>query len=221
MTTAAKGVIVRGERLYQLDVGAGNTTTKGYATIDVNIKADFNFDLETCQLQQLPFEDDTFTSIRCSHVLEHIHNLLPLMQELHRVTIPGGQMLIRVPYGSSDNADEDPTHVRRFFTDSCGYFSQAAYGNADYGYRGDWSVQDRVLRLRADPMVFEYAQHNDMPGLLRLVYSFRNLVDEMLFILQCVKPARTPGSFKESAPINFVLPKDGEEQDQPAIVVTH
>jgi SAM-dependent methyltransferase len=70
-------------------------------------------------------------------VIEHLHHTLPLMQELHRVPKPGAKAVIRVPHGASDDAWEDPTHLRGYFQSSSGYFSQQFYWRADYHYRGD------------------------------------------------------------------------------------
>ena len=50
-----------------------------------------------------------------SHVVEHIHNILPMMQELYRIAQPESKYDHRVPYGSSDDAYEDPTHIRQYF----------------------------------------------------------------------------------------------------------
>ena len=60
------------------------------------------------------------------------------MQELWRIAKPNAKMVIRVPHGASDDAWEDPTHVRAYFSNSFGYYSQPYYWRADYGYRGDW-----------------------------------------------------------------------------------
>jgi hypothetical protein len=43
-----------------------------------------------------------------------------LMQELHRIAKPNGKLVIRCPHGASDDAWEDPTHVRAFFARSFG-----------------------------------------------------------------------------------------------------
>ena len=82
--------------------------------------------------ERLPFEDNSATHILMSHVLEHIQNPLPMMEELYRVAKPGCLMVIACPYGSSDDAWEDPTHVRPIFASSTLYFSQPAYWKADY-----------------------------------------------------------------------------------------
>jgi SAM-dependent methyltransferase len=209
----AKGVTVQRNgtliRVYGLNVGAGNSQSNEYASIDRAKGADFQFDLEDCAKpgHLLPFNADVFNQIHCSHVLEHIHNILPLMQELHRVTVAGGILTARVPYGSSDNADEDPTHVRRFFLESPGYFSQVAYGGADYGYRGDWRVHDRVLVLRTDTIVDKLLEADKLDDVLHLVHRARNIVDEFFFRLLCVKPIRAAGTGSETAPIKFTTKK--------------
>ena len=110
----------------------------------VNIVAD----IDRCAEEPLPLEDDYVDEFLLSHVIEHIRNPMPLMQELHRIAKPNALAAIRVPYGSSDDAFEDPTHVQRYFLNSFGYFSQPSYWRADYGYRGDWQPKRCVCCCR-------------------------------------------------------------------------
>jgi hypothetical protein len=46
------------------------------------------------------------------------------MEELHRIAKPNAKVVFKVPYGSSDRAFEDPTHVRQYFLHSFDYFCQ-------------------------------------------------------------------------------------------------
>lgn len=46
---------------------------------------------------QLPFADRSFDVIICSEVLEHIHRYQHVLDEIHRVLKPGGQLAISVP----------------------------------------------------------------------------------------------------------------------------
>lgn len=58
----------------------------------------------------IPYPDDTFDVILCSHVLEHVPDDRKAMAELFRVMKPGGWGLIEVPYTSSlAETLEDPT----------------------------------------------------------------------------------------------------------------
>jgi predicted SAM-dependent methyltransferase len=98
----------------KLNVGCGRSTLPGWINLDgyalhgVDIVAD----LEQCVGSPLPIASDSISEFLLSHVLEHIQNALPMMQELYRIAVPEAIMTVRVPYGSSDDAFEDPTHVR-------------------------------------------------------------------------------------------------------------
>ena len=133
----------------RLNLGCGRSPMEGWVNVDsvelpgVDVVADL-------EKGKLPFDDESVREINGSHVIEHIRDPLGLMAELYRVAKPGAVAVFRTPYGSSDDADEDPTHVRRYFWGSWGYFSQPYYWRADYGYRGDWEVEDVLLTVDAE-----------------------------------------------------------------------
>ncbi|PGT95614.1 methyltransferase domain-containing protein, partial [Bacillus cereus] len=99
--------------------------------------------------QPLPFDDNSIDEFLAVHLLEHIQRPLDLMEELHRIAKQNAIMVCNVPYGSSDDAFEDPTHIRQFFLNSFTYFSQPIYWRADYGYRGDWLIEKLILVIAA------------------------------------------------------------------------
>lgn len=172
----------------KLHLGCGRTLLPDCVNVDsVEAPGVVVADLDACATWPLPFEDGAFDQVIAIHLLEHIRNPLPLMQELYRVCTDGARMIVRVPYGSSDDAFEDPGHVRQYFTQSFGYFSQPFYWRADYGYRGDWRT-DRIA-LRVDAKRYSGVLRDDV---LRDVYSLRNVVAEMAAELVAVKPARPP-----------------------------
>lgn len=173
------------EKEIRLNIGCGRAPLPGWINIDSAPLAgvDVVADLEAASL---PFEDDSVTEIVGSHVLEHIRNSLGLMQELYRVAKPGACAVFRVPYGSSDDADTDPTHVRRYFWGSWGYFSQPYYWRADYGYRGDWELEDLLLLVKPEFKDKPWAE------VYKAVEERRNVVTEMVAKLRTVKPMRSP-----------------------------
>lgn len=148
-------------------------------------------DLDACRRRKLPFPDDSIDEFMGNHILEHVADSLALMQELHRVAKPGAKLVFRVPYGSSDDADQDPTHVRRYFMRSFYYFSQLCYTHFDYDYRGDWDTESIVLSVDA-------GRHGGkgFDELLEEVRTRRNVVLEMTATLKAVKPARRSDSAK-------------------------
>lgn len=171
----------------KLNLGCGRHILEGWVNIDrvrlpyVDIEAEL--DPIKCRdcfgniIHRLPFEDDSVDEFLLSHVLEHITHTLPLMQELHRIAKPGAKMVIRVPHGASDDAWEDPTHVRPYFPGSFGYFSQPYYWRADYGYRGDWLTE----KIELIGTSYSHSMHTG-----------RNQVQEMVAYLTAVKPIREP-----------------------------
>ena len=132
---------------------------------------------------------------RFPHVLEHIKHPLPLMQELWRTALPDARMVVRVPYGATDDAYEDPTHVRQYFLNSFGYFCQPFYWRADYAYRGDWQPERITL------FVSKVKHQGLSPQDIReRVMTLRNVVQEMVAELRCVKPRREPKRELQKAP---------------------
>ncbi|NOS88083.1 MAG: methyltransferase domain-containing protein [Methylococcaceae bacterium] len=181
----------------RLNLGCGRNSIPGWVNIDIFPLpgVDFVADLEDCQNTPLPFQDDSVDEFLLSHVLEHMRHPLELMQELHRIAKPGALMVIRVPHGASDDAFEDPTHVRQFFTGSFGYFSQPYYWRADYGYRGDWLTEKVTLVVSAA----EYRGYS-VAALMQKINHERNIVIEIKAELRAVKPVRQPLRQLQQAP---------------------
>lgn len=59
-------------------------------------------------VMRLPFADDAFDAIFCSHVLEHVPDDRAAMRELCRVLRPGGLALLPVPPIRAERTSEDP-----------------------------------------------------------------------------------------------------------------
>src|ERR1044072_7664210 len=119
----------------RLNVGRGRDIRAGWINIDSAALpgVDIVHDLESLKTKALPLDESSAEEILLNHVLEHIRDTLGLMQELHRVAKPDAKIRIYCPYGSSDDAWEDQTHVRAYFLNSWGYFAQPLYWRADYG----------------------------------------------------------------------------------------
>ena len=114
-----------------LNLGCGRNPIDGYVNLDRQALpgVDVVHDLERFPL---PFDDDTFDEILGVDLIEHITDALGLMAELWRIAKPGCVCTFALPYGSSDDAWEDPTHVRPYFLNSWMYFAQPTYYRAQY-----------------------------------------------------------------------------------------
>ncbi|PEP85131.1 class I SAM-dependent methyltransferase [Bacillus toyonensis] len=171
----------------KLHLGCGQTILEGWINLDIMPMegVDIIADLNQCKAKPLPFEDNSVDEFFASHVLEHIQQSLDLMEELHRIAKPNATMICHVPYGSSDDAFEDPTHIRQFFLNSFAYFSQPIYWRADYGYKGDWLIEKISLVVDGETYKGKGAEE-----ILRDVHKYRNIVTEMIVKLKAIKPIR-------------------------------
>lgn len=192
--------------LKKLNVGCGSRPLKGFVNLDrmAGEGVDVVCDLEKClqqpyfdtngkiinEVYRLPFPDDHFDRILCSHTIEHIRNFLPVMEELWRVAKPNASAIFITPYGGCDIAFEDPTHVRQFFSNSWLYAAQTAYGGADYGYRGDWDCKKIIYRV---PKELGVDDKTPVDKLIEAIHQVRNVCTELVAELVAVKPARTRG----------------------------
>jgi len=149
----------------------------------------------------LEIPEGSVDEIFASHVIEHVPNTLHMMQELHRVAAEGAICVIRCPHGNSDNAWEDPTHVRPMYPHSFYYFGQLAYHAADYGYRGDWAIEEVNLILSPT----KFSGELDADQVMKRLDLERNLVREMVVRLRAVKPIRLPDPRPFDLPLRLTL----------------
>lgn len=180
----------------RLNIGCGRDIREGWVNLDhpaavESLEESGHVGVIPCDIDQpdvrLPFDDDTFDVVEASHVLEHLTNLLPAVQEIWRVLKPSATFYVAVPFGSSDDAFEDPTHVRHFFPGSWCYFSQPTYWKADYGYRGDFKPSACLLYVDALRYPAGDAQQAEV---IQDIVSKRNIVHEMRVVMEAIKPAR-------------------------------
>jgi len=96
----------------KLILGSAGKTHEDAITVDIDplAKPDVVHDLSVIPW---PFADDQFKEVSAHHVLEHLDDLMQIMNELHRICKPDGIVYIEVPHHSSWFANT-PTHKLRF-----------------------------------------------------------------------------------------------------------
>lgn len=111
----------------KLNMGCGSDIRSGWINLDiaslegVDVVHDIN-------VLPLPFDDSNFDFVLCQDILEHLE-YIPLLEEIHRITKPGGIVEIRVPHFSSRFNFIDPTHKKMFSIQTFDYFTK----NAPFG----------------------------------------------------------------------------------------
>lgn len=115
-----------------LDLGCGLRKRSGAIGIDVNPRshADVIHDLNRFPY---PFSDNYFDEIICDNVIEHLDNVLKVMEELHRIAKPSAVVTVIVPFFPHRQANTDPTHKHFFGVHSFDYFIDGT-ANADFQY---------------------------------------------------------------------------------------
>jgi predicted SAM-dependent methyltransferase len=101
-----------------LDLGAGkNKAHKDAITVDIvaSTQPDILHDLN---IFPYPFEDNSFDQIYCNDVIEHLRDIVKVMEEIHRIAKNGAKLTITTPHFSCSNSYTDPTHIFHL-----GYFS--------------------------------------------------------------------------------------------------
>ena len=91
----------------------------------------------------LPFRSAVFDVVGAFDVVEHVADLVALMEEIHRVLRPGGVAQITTPHFSSANAYTDPTHRRALGLRSFDYFDE----RHDLAYYSQARFHVRTARL--------------------------------------------------------------------------
>ncbi len=163
-----------------LDIGCGMFKANNAIGIDFNpdTHADVVHDLESFPY---PFEGDFFDEVHCNHVLEHLHDLMGVMKEIHRIGKPGCKVKVAMPYWSSHRAFVDPTHVRYFTENTFEYFT-------------DKSSMNYYSKTRFKVLKKEYEASKRVPAVLlknnlslSFLKMFNNTIANISFTLEVVK----------------------------------
>lgn len=120
-----------------VDLGCGPNKISG--AIGVDLRSARGVDL-LCDIEHpLPFKTSSVDVIWLRHVIEHVRDLIGLMEEVYRIGRHGALVEIVVPYYTSRGAFRDPTHVRYITEDTFQYFEPPT----DYGVRTNFKI-DRI-----------------------------------------------------------------------------
>lgn len=106
-----------------LDLGCGSKIrSKDILRVDINpsLQPDILHDLNSLPY---PFADGEFEVIYCIDALEHLDNIVKVMEEINRIAKPLAIVYITVPHFSCSNSYTDPTHKHCFSLFSFDYFT--------------------------------------------------------------------------------------------------
>ena len=129
-----------------LQLGSGRKYHPEAVNVDLvaDTGADVVHDLDSCPW---PFPDNRFREVWAYDVLEHLDDVVAVMEEIHRVCAPGAVLKVTVPHFSCANAFTDITHRHYFGRFSFDYFT----GENDLGFYTQARFRRRVARILFRP----------------------------------------------------------------------
>jgi ubiquinone/menaquinone biosynthesis C-methylase UbiE len=158
-----------------LDIGCGSNKVPGAVGLDkrsckdVDVICDFEYGL--------PIRDSRVTAVYLRHVIEHVRDLVHLMEEIYRVSKKDAIVYVEAPYYSSRGAFRDPTHLHFISEDTFQYFEYPA----DYGAKTNFKIESIRYGYRKPFRYFpEYIRKRFRRYLL-------NVVDNLSVTLRAIK----------------------------------
>jgi SAM-dependent methyltransferase len=97
----------------RLNIGCGQKRLENAVNLDISrgVGADVVHDLNNTPW---PFAADSFDEVHAYDVLEHVHDVVRALEEIHRISRRGAVLHATVPHFSSANAFTDVTHRHWF-----------------------------------------------------------------------------------------------------------
>lgn len=175
-----------GESMKILDLGCGNKKHPGAVGIDINPSSDADI-IHDLNSVPYPFDDSVFDEIIADNVIEHLDNVILIMEELSRISKVSATIKVIVPYFRSKWAYIDPTHRHHFTVDSFAYFDPEHIISKLYKYsQVRYKVQKVVFNEQfkngfIKSIVISLA--NRWPGRYETYFSHLFPLDDLTFYL--------------------------------------
>lgn len=173
-----------------LDLGCGTRKRPGAIGLDINPRsaADVVHDLNALPY---PFPDAEFEEIYLDNVIEHLEDVIKVVEELHRLSKPGALVKVVVPYFRARWACIDPTHRHFFTVDSFSYFDPTHPHCRVYDYSLARFTVERVVFnetiRRGWVTAFIKAMANKWPWRYEKYLSHLYPLDDLTFYLRALK----------------------------------
>lgn len=167
----------------KINLGCGNKKIFGFIGVD-HIKTaavDITHDLN---ITPYPFAADSVDEIIADNVLEHLNDVIEVMEEFYRICQNGAIIKISLPYYKSSGAFSDLTHQHFFTENSFQYFSP------EHEYHFYTKAKFKVLKIQLLAKDFGDRRHklrNFLPFKKFFNYFLFNIYDEIYFELECIK----------------------------------
>jgi len=167
----------------KINLGCGNVRINDFIGVDrvKTAAVDLVYDLN---IFPYPFADNCTDEIIADNILEHLNDVIAVMEELYRICQNGAVVKISLPYYKSSGAFTDSTHKHFFTENSFQYF------NPDYEYHFYTKAKFKIKKINLLAKNFGDQKHklrNLLPFKNFFNFWLFNIYDEIYFELQCIK----------------------------------
>lgn len=144
----------------KLDIGCGKNKKEGFVGLDrVKIKGvDIICNLDA---EKIPLEENSVEEVFSMHFMEHVSDLLSVMEEVWRVCKDGAKVTLAVPYFTSVGAFRDPTHKQFFTYETFDHFTNTKKLPSFYS-----EAKFKILRKR----ILFYPSNSNIYGKIRFLH---------------------------------------------------
>jgi SAM-dependent methyltransferase len=168
-----------------LDIGCGKNKYKSTSPDDVvigldsrkNTAADIVCDIE----KGLPFAESSIDKVVTFHALEHLRDLVGVMEEIWRVSKLGSEVWINVPYWVASGAHSDPTHVRFFTYNTFDYFEPDFY--YDHYSNAQFRIKSKRIMFVGDSLPEKYKRIKALGGFLTYLINISPMLYQSTFLV--------------------------------------
>jgi SAM-dependent methyltransferase len=131
-----------------LHIGSGKQKFEGASSLDIDksLSPDIAWDMNVFPW---PIDDKSFDEVIAINILEHVEDLVLVLNEIHRILKPSGKLYILVPHFTNYAAYVDPTHRQHLSYFSFDYFISGTSIEKDYGFYVNFRfiLKRRVIML--------------------------------------------------------------------------
>lgn len=93
----------------KINLGCGNVKISGFLGVD-RVKTPAVDLVYNLNITPYPLSDNSVDEIIADNILEHLDDVIAIMEELYRICQNGAVIKISLPYYKSSGAFADPTH---------------------------------------------------------------------------------------------------------------
>ena len=176
--------------MVSLDLGCGGNKQRGFVGVDLRCLRGVDV---IASASVLPFREDTFDEIVMRHVIEHVADIIELMEEVWRVSKANARVRIWTPHFTAYHSYGDLTHVRHLAFQSFDYFDTTTFLGKHF-----WPTKNAYFKVVTKRIIFQRGKlrfwnafvekfANAYPYLYESIIGWVFPAFELYFELQTVK----------------------------------